>query len=312
MAGSFLDALESFGEPDLVHDNGLWLPCHHKVMRECARRKIPTVVSPRGMLEPWALRQRHWKKKLAWHLYQKCDLRSARLLHATSSAELEQFRRLGLNQPAVVLPNGVSLPEELRISEVGSRKSQVRTALFLSRLHPKKGLEMLVKAWAQVRPAGWTMRVVGPDEIGYRQKIKDAVVREGLIDDWVFEEMSEGIAKWRGLTEADLFILPSFSENFGIVVAEALVAGVPVITTTATPWQGLLEHRCGWWVEPTVNGITAALRQATSLPSAELTGMGQRGSVWARNDFAWPPIAQTMVEAYRWTVNGDKKPDCIV
>ncbi len=312
LAGSFSDAIDTFGQPDVVHDNGLWLPYHHQLARECAHRNISTVVSPRGMLEPWALRHKRWKKCVAWYLYQRRDLHAARLLHATSDGELAQLRCLGLKQPAVILPNGVALPTENLRSEIGGRKSEIRTALFLSRLHPKKGLELLVEAWAQVRPLGWKMRVVGPDEGGYRQKIIEAVNRSQLTEFWDFEEMAEGPVKWDRLVKAELFVLPSYSENFGIVVAEALAAGIPVITTTATPWGALNKHNCGWWVEPTVNGITTALRQATNLSRDQLADMGKRGSAWARNEFRWPSIARSMVEAYRWVIDGGPKPDCLV
>ena len=181
--------------------------------------------------------------------------------------------------------------------------------LFLSRLHPQKGLGLLVEAWARVRPAGWRMCVVGPDDGGYREKIKAAVDRAGISDLWTFADAAVGPAKWRWLAEAEVFILPSFSESFGIVVAEALGAGVPVITTTATPWAGLREHRCGWWIEPSVDGIAAALREATALPPEELHEMGRRGAAWAGTEFHWPAIARTMAAAYHWAVHGGPRPE---
>lgn len=310
-SGAFAGALTEFGHPDVIHDNGLWLPCHHRVALEADRSGIPRVVSPRGMLEPWALKHKYWKKRAAWWLYQRRDLSSAKCLHATSPEELFQFRRLGLKQPAVVLPNGVAPPAGIQNhkSESRDRKPATRTALFLGRLHPKKGLELLVEAWAQVRPADWKMSVVGPDEVNYRQKIVEAVNRAGLSGSWSFEGMTGDSEKWRRMAQADLFILPSFSENFGIVVAEALAGGTPVVATTGTPWQGLREHRCGWWVEPTTAGIAGALREAVASSPDTLLEMGRRGAAWVQEAFIWLPIARRMAETYHWACSGGKQPD---
>ena len=123
-----------------------------------------------------------------------------------------------------------------------------------------------------------------------------------LSNEWNFEDMVVGDAKWQTLSDADLFILPSHSENFGIVVAEALVSGTPVITTTATPWAELPGQRCGWCVDPTVAAIMEALKQATELSAPQLDQMGQTGARWAQQQFAWNPIARQMEETYQWMV----------
>ena len=311
LSGAFSRALAEFGRPDLVHDNGLWLPCHHSVAAETARQGIPRIVSVRGMLEPWALQHKYWKKRVAWWLYQRQDLRSANCLHATSKAELSQFRQLGLKQPVVKLANGVELPENLQNKKSNRKTKVVREAVFLGRLHPIKGLPMLVEAWRQIHPAGWIMRVVGPDEGNHQKELIDAVRRAGLEGSWTFEKMAAGLEKWERLSQSDLLILPSFSENFGIVVAEALASGIPVITTTGTPWEGLRTNRCGWWVEPTVGGIAAALKAATTLTTSELSDMGQRGKSWACKEFAWPSLVLEMNSAYEWVLGGGPKPECV-
>lgn len=294
--GTLGAALDALGALDLIHDHGLWLPGNHQVAQQASQRGIPRIVSPRGMLEPWALQHKKWKKRLAWCLYQRRDLHGALGLHATAASEADQFRKLGLARPIGVVPNGVDAPPALSAPPADR---SVRTALFLSRIHAKKGLPMLVEAWAALRPAGWRMRVVGPDEGGHREEVQAAVKNAGLSAAWSFDEALEGDAKWRAIAEADLFVLPSFSENFGIAVAEALAAGVPVVTTTGAPWQGLLDHRCGWWVAPETIPLTDALRSAFATPAAELAAMGARGREWMEKDFTWRGIGRQMAAFYQ-------------
>ena len=284
-----------------LHIHGVWEWYLHQVSILARKSRIPYVFSPHGMLEPWAMSHRRWKKRLAWWLYQRNDLKHSAMLLATAPSEAEQFSRLGLTNKTVVLPNGIDFPADLldKESEQPSRDSAaIRTALFLSRIHPKKGLGMLVEAWAKVRPQGWQMRVVGPDAGGHRQWVESQVKRYDLQKSWTFQEAVYGEEKAKAFLSSDLFILPTFSENFGIAVAEALAHRLPVVTTKGAPWQGLIDHRCGWWVAPSVEGITQALAQATSTSSQELNAMGQRGRTWAREEFAWPTIAQRLKEAY--------------
>lgn len=258
------------------------------------------IVSPRGMLEPWALNHRRWKKRLAWILYQRQDLERASGLHATAQSEAENLRKLGLNAPIFVVPNGIQPPPddyvELKPSTTGAPR--IQRAVFLSRVHPKKGLPMLAEAWRRLRPHGWRMVVVGPDEDGHLAEVKALAVRLGIAQDWEFHPQAFGDEKWRRLAEADLMILPTYSENFGSVVPEALLVETPVITTTGAPWQGLQSQSCGWWTTPTIDGIEDALREAIKLSPQARREMGSRGRLWALREFAWPDLAKRMTQAY--------------
>jgi glycosyltransferase involved in cell wall biosynthesis len=247
------------------------------------------------MLEPWALSHRRWKKRLAWCLYQRADLKKAAALHATAEAEATQFRSLGLANPITVIPNGVDVPELERSPYSGQR---IRTALFLSRLHPKKGLPLLVEAWAKIRPINWRMRVAGPDESGHAATVKELVRAAGLEKSWEFVGEIGDSQKWAVYERAHLFVLPSHSENFGMVVAEALAAGLPVIATQGCPWQGLENHSCGWWVASTVEALTHALQEAFATPDSELFAMGARGRSWMQAEFGWNMVAQRMTALY--------------
>ncbi|MGI9172416.1 MAG: glycosyltransferase, partial [Chthoniobacterales bacterium] len=170
----------SGGKDAIVHDAGLWLPSNHYAALIAREAQVQRVVSPRGMLSAWALNHAGARKKIVWHLRQKHDLESASMLHATAETEAEEFRRCGLRAPIAVVPNGVDVPPPIP-RPLRADTSQ-RVALFLSRLHPKKGLLDLVAAWAAVRPNGWRMVVAGPDEGGYRAVIENAVREAGILD----------------------------------------------------------------------------------------------------------------------------------
>ena len=170
---------------------------------------------------------------------------------------------------------------------------------------------MLVRSWAEVGPADWRLVIAGPDDNGHRRELELLADSLGIRDSVEFRGPAYEAEKWSLLANADLFVLPSFTENFGIVVAEAMAAGVPVITTTGTPWSMLQEHAVGWWVAPTVPAITIALRAALASPAADLAAMGQRAHARAAREFTWKQIAHSLHAAYRWAIAGGEKPPCI-
>lgn len=298
LSGDFETALSTFGRPDIVHDNSIWRLQNHQIATACSRAGITRVVSTRGMLEPWSLAHKWVKKRLAWIAYQKRDLNRAQLLHATAYSEAAAIAKLELRTQVVVIPNGVDLPIPSDRKLPCKVAMKPRTALFLSRVHPKKGLDMLIEAWARLRPDGWRLRIVGPGEDAFRDEIITRIARAGLIDHISLEGPLYDEAKSVAYAEADLFILPSHSENFGVVIAEALAHGVPVLTTTGTPWQALRAEDSGWWVPPTTDAVMAALADATSQPPERLAAMGARGRIQVENDFAWAGIAARMLHAY--------------
>ena len=224
-------------QPDILHLHGLWMPSSHVAFRLARARGLPVMLSVRGGLTPWALRQKRLKKWLAMRLYQRRDLATAAAFHATADSEAETIRARRLTQPVWVIPNGVDLPAALPERAPGRREG--RTALFLSRLHPGKGLLDLVQAWDRVRPRGWRMRIVGPDVCGHKAAVQAEIARLGLDGDFEFVGEVDDQRKWQEYVNADLFVHPSHSENFGISIAEALAAGLPVITTKGAPWSEL-------------------------------------------------------------------------
>lgn len=304
-----LFAGEAGKEVLLVHAHGIWLPWNHHTALQAQVSRVPYVVSPHGMLEPWCLRH-HWlKKRLAWHLYQHRDLARARVLHATAATEAAQFRRLGLKTPIAVIPNAVDLPQAMPPRDINPAGR--RRALFLSRIHPKKGLPDLVTAWKNVLPQNWEMVIAGPDEGGHERDVRQAVAAAGLDDRFSFLGDLSDDAKWAVYRSAELFILPTYSENFGVVVAEALAAGVPVITTTGTPWQALMRHRCGWWIAPGGESLARTLAQACSLSPGILAEMGCAGMRYVCHAFRWEAIAARMRDVYRWSLGEGPQPSCV-
>ena len=294
------DALAS-GEPGprILHDHGVWLRSNATANVRARLAGVPVVISPRGMLEPWALGHHAWKKRLAMALYQRGLLRAAAGFHATSEDEAENLRQLGLVQPIAVIPNGVDTPPLRAPVDLPYRQ-----VLFLSRLNIKKGVIPLLEAWSRLRPAGWQLVLVGPDEGGYLELVLSTIERLALRDlVQVLPEVDDS-KKWALYHASDLFVLPSFSENFGVVVAEALAAGVPAITTTGMPWSEVVARRCGWRIEPNVDAIESALREATTIDRVQLRAMGLRGREWMASSYSWNAIGEAMSQFYTWLQGG--------
>lgn len=299
------------GEAALIHNHGLWLPVNHWASQFARKRGIALVTQPHGMLEPWALNHRAWKKRLALALFQREDLASAKALIATSLLEYENIRELGFRQPIAVIPNGVEidLPEGSGL-ELTSRGDGIRTVLFLSRIHPKKGLINLVHAWAEIAPHGWRLRIAGSDEGGHLQEVLELAAKLGIDESVEYVGLVEGEQKSALFRDAELFVLPTHSENFGVVVAEALAHGLPVITTRGAPWTDLATHKCGWWIDIGVEPLVAAFREAMSLRDRERRDMGERGREYVRR-FDWDTIAQQTIGVYRWVLGEGEKPVCV-
>lgn len=295
---------------DLIHSNGLWtLPTLYPGWAAKAAGR-PLVISPRGTLSPVALRRSAWRKQVFWRLAQRPVVAQAALLHATSEAEYLDMRRFGLTQPVAVIANGIDLPPH---AEAGvARAAPLRRLLYLGRLHPIKGLEALLAAWGRAAPdfPDWELRLVGPAEDGYDLRLRNMAARLDL-PRVTFAGPSYGAAKAAEYLAADLYVLPSLSENFGMSVAEALASSVPVVVTTGAPWAGVVAEDCGWHVPPDVGGLEGALRQAFAATPDRLRRMGERGGAWMKRDFSWEGIGRKMEAAYRWVIEGGRAPDTV-
>lgn len=281
---------------DIVHLHAMWYPCLHKVVALCRKMGMPYVISPRGLLDPWALTVKPIRKRIARFLYQDRDLRGAAALHATAEAEAEHIRVAGFKNRIIISPNGVDVPEHLerRNEKVDGKK----IALFLSRLHPGKGLLALAEAWAKVHPQGWVMRVVGPDSYGHKAEVVAKLQSLGIENDWQFRDMVSDTEKWKEYAAADLLVHPSVSENFGITIAEGLASGLPVICTKGTPWSDIAERRCGWWIAVGMEPLAKALSEAIALDDSTRREMGAYGRALVEEKYTWKVAAVAMLKGY--------------
>jgi glycosyltransferase involved in cell wall biosynthesis len=280
----------------LIHSHGLWMMPNIYPAYAAARAGVPHVIAPRGALDPAALVYSPLVKQAVRLLGQNGALKGATAFHATSEVEAGHIRAQGLRQPIILSPNGIDIPDTPRPPR-GPR----RTLLYLGRLHEKKGLDMLLQAWTALEPAhpDWDLRIVGKGSEGFEARLAQNVAARGLtrvaLDGPVYA--ADKLAAYQ---QADLLVLPTRGENFGMVVAEALAAGTPVVTTTGAPWAGLKEQRAGWWCAAEAPAIQATLTRALAADAATLTEMGARGRAWMIAAYGWDEIGVRLVRAYSW------------
>lgn len=300
-----------FDGVDLVHTFGTWTPFGHRIAVKSRQAKIPYIFCPMGMLEPWSLAQKRFKKQLGLTLYQRRDIECSAAIHATAVSEAENLRALGIKAPIAVIPHGIDLPLDLPVRSLLDQSSGEKTFLFLSRIHPKKGLLELVEACTRLKDKNWKVIIAGTDSDSYQAVVEDAVNRAKLQENFSFVGPVYGEQKAGLFAKADVFVLPTHSENFGLVIAEALAHGVPVITTTGAPWAELNTDGCGWWIPTGVDALEKALVNAISRPLIELVDMGARGRKLIEERYMWPALIQKHVALYDWILGTGPRPDFI-
>lgn len=291
--GALLDALH----PDIVHINSCWLPGSAIAQRIAQRKGYKVVLTPHGMLEPWILKRHHWTKKVpALILYQKAAVKKADMLQATAYSEKEHLLKLAWNENVCVIPNGVEI-ETIEVKKSWERRKKI---LFLSRIHEKKGADYLIKAVARLKDEfeGYEVIIAGEGEPHYIHELKALSESLGVSEIIKFVGAVYGEEKWKLFQEADVFVLPSHSENFGIVVAEALASGTPVITTYGTPWSELNSKNCGWHVEVGTKPLAKALVYYLHKSEEELEEMGRNGRMLVENKYSVNAVAQQVLDLY--------------
>lgn len=300
---------------DIVHIHALWTPVLSRIAKAARKAGVKVVWSPHGMLTPWALKNKWWKKLLGLAFYQYWSLRNADLIHVTAQSEVEDVRRLGLKNEVVVAPLGVRVKEG-----VGDRcrcTEDNKTLLFVSRVQRKKGLPNLLDAWARLpeeMKKDWTIRIVGPDQDNHTAELKELCeklkIKVEVEVQFVGPKYDEELdAEYRN---ADLFVLPTHSENFGSVVIEALARSVPVICTKEAPWKELETHKCGWWIDDSVQALEAALKDSLSrVERGEHVEMGMRGLELVKSKYDWKVIGKTLADAYWAISHGCEKGRCV-
>lgn len=333
----FLPALEEFN-PDLTHTHGIWLYSSVVTNQYSRRKGSPYVISAHGMLDPWAVQNSRWRKAIAYFLYEETHLREAACLRALCESEARAIRQLGLKNPIAIIPNGIDLPDVGRKAEIAPWKNcvepQRKVLLFLSRIHPKKGLVNLIKAWAEVerqlkigdrQSQQWVLAIAGWDQGGHEDDLKRLATEMGIPWGDVRAGKSEGHAhvsllflgpqfnegKTACYANCDAFVLPSFSEGVPMVVLEAWAHGKPVLMTPECNLPQGFSRNAAIKIETSVAGIVAGLSELHSCSNLQMNEMGANGHGFVREQFVWPKVAQDMAGLYEWLLGRGPAPSCV-
>lgn len=293
-----------------VHIHGLWQHSTMHASRLAQKLGRPYIVSAHGMLERWALRQKRWKKAVYAALLERRLLRSARCLHALTEAEAEDYRRFGLRNPIAVVPNGVTVREdigpELFLGQFESLRGQ-RLVLFLGRLHPKKGLHLLCEVWSKLEPRRPDAHLViaGPDSENMRPALEERFAKLGA-SRVTFTGMLRGDLKWSALRACDVFVLPSYSEGLSVSVLEAMGVGLPVIVTRQCNLPEVRKRNCGWEIEPQERALLRSIEDCLSIAPEKLAAIGKNGRELIESRYSWQRVGQQMAAVYRWMCGGER------
>jgi glycosyltransferase involved in cell wall biosynthesis len=314
LADALLDA-----KLDILLTHGIWKYSSVAAHRWHRRTGRPHIIHPHGMLDPWAVRNSAWKKRVAGLLYENAHLRSATCLRALCESEAQAIRAFGLRNPICVIPNGIDLPE---LSQVQSPKSKVqglngrKVLLYLGRLHPKKNLGPLIRAWAAVQrdvPAAkeWRLAVAGWDQDGYEQRLKVQSSEFKVQSSVEFLGPQFGEAKAACYANCDAFILPSLSEGLPMVVLEAWAYAKPVLMTNECNLPEGLAAQAALSIGTDAGSIANGLRTLMEMSDAQRTATGARGRALVAEKFSWPHIGDEMRRVCEWAVRGGAVPACV-
>ena len=303
-------------DAEIIHTHGIWLFPNWQSVSTAALERKPAVVSPRGMLQPWALGRSRFRKQMAWYFAARKMFDRAALVHASSPSESCAIREFGISSPIVEAPNGVDLEGEFSLPNVHAARSgavePLKKVVFLGRIHPVKGVDLLLEAWQRLGLSADQAELViaGPGE--------DAEVEN--LRSWLRTHQPPGIRylgpvqgreKLSLLSSAWTLVCPSWSESYGMVVAEALASATPVIATKGTPWQDLNRFECGWWIDRSVEHLASALSECIQMSAEYRRAMGERGRRLVEQHHSVSHSAERLLAAYSWVLGTAAKPEFV-
>jgi glycosyltransferase involved in cell wall biosynthesis len=311
------DALAACG-PDLVHLHGIWM-YPSLVARGWGRvTGRPVVITPRGMLDPWAMRNSRWRKRVAALFFEDANLREASCLHALSRSESDAIRGYGLTNPVCMVPNGVEIKAFVAESPPWTPVIPPghKVLLYLGRLHPKKNLVNLVEAWAAVSREGrqeirgWDLVIIGWEQDGYERRIRETIAREGIPTVHIFGPKF-GRNRDAALDHADGFVIPSLGEGLPMTVLEAWAHGLPVLMTEGCNLPEGFEAGAALRIGAGVRGIAQGIQDLVSLSEGERRAMGRRGLELVQRQFTWESVGAQIRSVYQWLLSGGSPPACV-
>lgn len=313
--------LRRAGPVDIVNLQGIWLYTNYVASKWCRRNRIPYILTVHGNLNPVALGISRLKKKIASVWFARKMLEDAACLHALNYSEYESIRRFGLNQPVCIIRNGVSLPSgrEARGAEIKRIRRETGledrgVCLYMGRLHPIKGLDNLVRAWAKTGPArnDWTLVLAGPDEGGYRRELEKMCSRLNLEGNVKFAGPRYGEDKTNWFYAADFFVLPSRSEGFAMAPLEAMAHGIPMLLTRGCNFPDVSKEGLGIITGGSPDELRDGLMTMTGLSGAERSAMGRKGREWVSLNCRWGKIADELLSVYEWILGVSDRPSCVL
>jgi len=291
----------SDGRAEIIHHHSIWLRTLHYAHQASRGSRAKLVISPRGMMSPWAWNHHRARKRLAGAFLHPGALAAATGWHATSPAEADDIRRLGFRQPVCLAPNGVTLPSAESLIGAGAAWRTLcpatvnrPVALFYSRFHRKKRLRELFNLWVAAPRGDWLLLIAGVPEEYSVAEVQGWINAAGATDRVA---VADGAGLPPPYAVASLFLLPSHSENFGLVIAEAMAAGVPAVVTDETPWGALNTDGRGWCV-PWAD-FNRSLQTALAEGPSRLAERGLRARRWVLQEYSWEKSAHALVEFYR-------------
>lgn len=302
-------------DTDLLHIHGLWMYPHYMSHVWKTLMKKPVLISPHGMLDPYIIENQNiLKRNIANLLFANKAFRSADCFHALCKAEMEAMRCYGINKPIAVIPNGVNMPAPNKNFIVNDGKKHL---LFLGRLHPKKGVDMLLEAIGQINIEtpellrGWIIDIVGWSQDNFDVKLQSIVKKFLLEEKVIFHGGMFGDDKDRMYAQADAYILPSHGEGLPLTILEAWSWETPVLMTPLCNIPEGFEAGAAIKIENNIKSIKKGLEYLFQADQSELKMMAEKGKNLVLTEFTWEVSAKKMCQLYMWLLNNSDKPDFV-